>query len=91
MAKGVKKRATPKYTATIKVLNVFYKAVGVTKDEAITNLKVPKGLGVSVLTVSNGTKSQEKVFNPIQTARLFSASPKVREAALKNTCVRFDL
>lgn len=91
MAKGVKRKVTQTYTATIKVLDVYYKSAGESKDEAITNLKVPKGLGTSILTVSNGTKSQEKILGGIQTSRLFSASPNVRMYALKNTCARFDL
>lgn len=79
------------YLASIKVLGVVYHSTSATKDAAITNLKVPKGLGVSVLTVSKGSKSQEKILNGIQTSRLFSASPNVRMYALKNTCSRFDL
>lgn len=81
----------PKLTATIKVLGVLYTSVGRTKDECIANLVVPKGRGVSIITISNGNKSQEKVFSGIQTERLFSKSPNVRMHALKNTCLRFDL
>lgn len=79
------------YTARIKVLGVFYTATGSTCLEAITNLKVPKALGTSILTVSREDKSQEKVFNSIQTVRLFSTSPTVRNVAIKNTLSRFSL
>lgn len=81
-----------KYKAKIKVLGKYYEATGETKLDAIKNLEVGNAAkGMSVLTVSNGSESKDKVLPSTQTSRLFSPAKLVREIALKNTALRFDL
>ncbi len=82
---------TPIYTARIKVLGAFHDSTGFSVFDALANLKVPLGRGVSVIALAKGEKRQEKVFNGFQTARLFSPSPLQRQIALKQTALRYDL
>lgn len=85
------KKSTREYTASIKVLGKIYTATGTSLREAIEELTPEKGKGVSILTISKGGMSKERVLNFGQTFRLFSASKLMREVALKNTCLLFDL
>lgn len=83
--------AADAYSASIKILGKIYTATGATKREALENLKPELGRGVSIITVSTGDKRKEKVLAPMQTMRLFSPSKLMREIALKNTALLFDL
>lgn len=79
------------YTASIKNLGQTYRATGATAKEAIANLK-PSGnpKGMSILTVTLGKVSKDKVLNHAQTFRLFSASRLMREVSLKSVGLIFD-
>jgi hypothetical protein len=80
-----------KYKATIKVLGKIYNAAGDTTREALANLKPENGKGMSILSISCGDKSKERILTSTQTFRLFNASPTMREIALKNTSLLFDI
>ena len=81
-----------KYKASIKVLGKSYEAQGESKSQAIENLKVGGvARGMSILVLSKGNESKSKVLPSTQTSRLFSPSKLVREIALKNVALRFDI
>jgi hypothetical protein len=91
MARPKKVVATGNYKATLKVLGNLYTSDGSTAVEAISKLAPPLARGVSILTVTSGEKSQERVLPRVMTARLFSASKLVREIQLKHMSQRFDI
>lgn len=79
------------YFASIKILGRNYQAQGATAKEAIEKLNVGKvAKGMSILTVTKGEKSCEKVLNHNQTFRLFSLSRMMREVAIKNVSMMFQ-
>lgn len=79
------------FTASLKLLGRTYTAKGSSVIEAIGNLQATGTRGnVSVLTVSKGTQSREKILNRFQTNRLFTPSRIMREITLKNTAALFD-
>lgn len=86
------KKQAKTYKAEVKVLGKLYDAEGKSVLEAISNLK-PEGVvkGVSILKVSKGEVSVDKILSTIQTARLFSQSKITREVALKNASMLFNL
>ena len=77
--------------ATIKVLGKIYKAKGETVQEAIGNLKPGIAKGTSVLTLTKGDKTIEKIFPARITQNLFSLSPTMRSVHLKQIAMRFDI
>lgn len=80
------------YKATIRVFGKIYKAEGATLIEAISNLKVSgKAGGTSILSVSKGKVQKDRILNTNQVFRLFSASKLMREVALKNLSLLFDI
>lgn len=89
---ALKKTVLESYKASIKIFGKVHKAQGSTAAESIANL-APPGLsrGMSILSVTKGEKTVEKILNNFQTLRLFSKSGLTREIALKNTVGRFDL
>lgn len=89
--KTPKKTVKPEYSASIKILGKVYKADGATAQEAIEKLKVGNiAKGVSLLTVTKGKVSKDKVLPAPQTFRLFSPSKLMRELAIKNVALMFD-
>ena len=86
-----KKQAELPYTATIRVLGQSHTAQGNSTTDAITNLKVPNARGVGVLSVKKGDAHRERILTPVVVSRLFSLSPTMRQMALKNTALLFDL
>lgn len=80
------------YSASIKILGKFYEAQGTTALEAISNLK-PEGVarGVTVLKLTKGKRSQERILPKLATVRLFAPSKMMREYALKNAVERFSI
>jgi hypothetical protein len=92
MKKQTKKKvAVESYSAKIKVLGKIFQSSGDSVLGALSNLKVPKGKGMSILTISRGKESQDRILSAPQTARLFSLSPLMREIALKNVSNLFGL
>ena len=80
------------YKASIKVLGKAYEAFGQDKSQAIENLNVGKvARGMSVLVLSKGDVSSSKILPSQQTMRLFSSSKLVRQIALKQISLRFDI
>ena len=79
------------YNASIKIFGKFYTATGSTAKEAIANLK-PEGVskGMSVLTISKGDVKKERILNTMQTYRLFSVNPLMKELAIKNVALFFE-
>lgn len=92
MKKTTKKVVVEPYSATVKILGKVYTSTGSTATEAFLNLK-PNGVarGMGILSLSKGEKRAEKILPSFQVSRMFSASPLVREIALKNIGLRFDL
>lgn len=92
MKKTTQKKPVSSYTASIKILGKKYTSEGTTAQQAIENL-APEGVkkGMSILSVTNGTATREKVLNTFQTSRMFSPSRIVREIALKNLSNLFTI
>ena len=79
------------YLASIKILGKKYEAKGATAHEAIGNLKVGGFVkSMSVLEIVHGEVRKSRVFPPLQTARLFSPSPMMREIAIKNVSIMYQ-
>jgi hypothetical protein len=91
MAEKTKAQPKPKYTATIQIMGVKYKATGKTATEAIAKLDNKRAKGVGLLSVSLGKESRERILTGNQVMRLFSPAPLTREVALKNIQLLFDL
>jgi len=82
----------PLYTATIRLFGKTYRGEGSSVLEALRSLNPPAAMKtVSVLTVSKGNVSKDRVLPPNATVRLFSPSRLMRDVALKNTSLLFDL
>jgi len=81
----------PAYSATIKVYGKTFRATGKSVYEALENLKHAPIKAMSVVTVKKGKLSKDRVLPPVATYRLFSPSRLMREVALKNTSLLFDL
>ena len=77
-------------TAKLLLWGKTYEAKGETPSEAIANLKVPNAKGKSVLAVSRGDVSREKVLTSFMTHRLFNAHGLTRQVALKHASILFD-
>ncbi|KKM01584.1 hypothetical protein LCGC14_1793030 [marine sediment metagenome] len=77
--------------ASIKVLGKTYTAEGKTIQEAIGNLKPGTAKGMSILTIKNGDKTQDRVLPHIMTQRLFSPSPTTRIVNIKQISMRFGI
>lgn len=72
--------------ATLVIHGKKYEGKGQTASEAIGNLRV-SGFTKSKALLTVGEKTI--VLYPVQTARLFSQNPSMREVALKTTANRF--
>lgn len=84
------KDTSNKYSATIKVLGKTYKSEGLTISEAISNLKPTNCKGRSILTISNGEVSKDRVLMPAITFRLFNTVGMSKEIAIKNASLLFQ-
>lgn len=93
MKKVVPKKAstTLLYGASIKVLGKIYVSTGATVREAIENLKPSLAKGMSILSISKGEVTKERILNRTQTQALFAPAKLMRELALKNVSAAFDL
>lgn len=90
--KKVKKVVVAPYSATIKILGKIYNSTGNSVREAIENLKpTGKSMGNCVLSLSKGEIKVDKIITAFQVYRLFSHSKLMRELALKNTSLLFNL
>ena len=93
MKKAPKKlKSIEPYKSSIKIFGKIHTAEGSSVQEAIANL-APPGVsrGMSILAVTKGDKTVDKILNTFQTSRLFSPARLVREIALKNTVMKFDI
>lgn len=77
--------------AKIKVLGKTYTSQGKTIPEAIGNLKPGIAKGMSILTIQNGDKTQDRVLPHIMTQRIFSPSPTTRLINIKQISMRFGI
>ena len=87
--KKVKKEAV--YTAYALVQGKKYEATGDSVLAALKNLEVRNVRGKSIITMTDGTKSKERVLSPIMTMRLFSLSPLMRQIAFKQAALLLEL
>lgn len=79
------------YTASIKIFGKIYSAQGESARDAVSKLDVGKiAKGASVLTVTNGVRTHEKILNRMLVTKLFTPSPMMREIALKQVASLFD-
>lgn len=85
------KPKTPQYEAKIKIMGKSYSGTGKSPSEAIKAIKGGNLKGVGVLTVSRGKVSKDKILTSMQVSRLFTNSPTMREFAIKNVSLLFDL
>ena len=92
MQKITKKVKIAPYSATIKILGKIYNSTGESVREAIENLK-PNGkcVGNCVLSISKGGVKIDKIITSFQVYRLFSQSKMMRDLALKNSSLLFNL
>lgn len=88
--KVIKKAVAPLYIATIKVLGKVYTATGSTVNDSITALKVGVARGVSVLTITHGDVSKERIIGVAQTNNLFNTRGMVNTIHLKQVSSLFD-
>lgn len=79
------------YTATIEVVGKTFTSDGSSVVEAIRGLKPGNVKGAAVLTISNGETTRERILPRVVVQRLFNLSPTMREMALKNVSLLFDL
>jgi len=92
MKKGTKKTKKVEYQAKLKVLGRFVSAKGGSIEEAITNLKAEGAKGMSILTLTRGSKSRERVLPHVMTAGVFGqVSPTIKAIRLKQLVSRFDV
>lgn len=94
MKKATTKKRAPKtaqeYIAVLKVFGKTYEGTGATISEAIQNTKPGIYRGKSVLTITCGDKSQEKILPHFVTSRLFGpGSVFSKEIILKQVSARF--
>ncbi len=80
------------YTACLTLLGKNIQAKGESAYEALSKLSVPIGArAVSVLRVSRGTNSIERILTSFQMKKLSSPSPTMREMAVKNLSILFNV
>lgn len=79
------------YTASIKIMGVTYSAEGKTIRQAIEGLKPKNAKSSAILYISNGEITKERIIGMPIVMRLFSFSKLMREIALKNVSLLFDL
>ena len=92
MAKRKQLVKEDKYQAQIKVLGRVYSAKGKSVTDALSNLSVSgKVAGFGVVTISKGKQSKDKIINRATLSRWFNLSPMMREIAIKNIALMFDL
>ena len=87
----MRKKKVNLYHAKIKVLGQNYESYGVSVLDAVGNLQVSKGRGMSVLEVSKGSEVRTKVLSPTMTMRLFHPSKMYQDMAYKNINSLFDI
>ena len=78
------------YSASIKILGRVYNSTGESVKEAIENLK-PEGkcAGTSVLSITKGEVKKDRILTSMQTFRMFSLSPMMKQIAIKNVSLMF--
>lgn len=76
-------------TATIKVMGKKFSSEGETVQEALMNLKPGNVGGTTVLTVTNGDSTIERVLPTIVARRAFNLAGISKEAAIKNISLMF--
>jgi hypothetical protein len=79
-----KKKKTPQYEVTAKVLGKAYSAKGKTIQEAITKLAPGNVAGMVILEVKKGKKVKERVIPHIIAKKLFNTAGLSREATISN-------
>lgn len=60
--------------------------IGVLKGFNVRNIK-----GKSILAIETGEERKERVLSPVMTYRLFSSHGLIKEVALKNVSLLFDI
>jgi len=85
-----KKKATPKYEATLRVLGKQYTAKGKTIAEAIGKLEPGNVAGMAILTVKKGKNSKDRVVPHVTAKRVFNTAGISRETAVFNISLMFE-
>lgn len=77
--------------AIIEIQGKKYESEGETVRDALAGLQYKGFAGFkSLLTIQNGEKEKVLVLPPIQTKKLFSANPMMREVTIKHIAMRFE-
>jgi len=86
------KTAAGEYLARVKIGGRTYTANGDTVSSALVKLK-PQGVAksVSIVSITKGTMTKERILTAPQTFRLFNGGRFMREVALNNVSLLFDL
>lgn len=78
------------YTVSLKTMGKTHKAEGESVMEALEKIKLRAVAGKSVLIISNGKDTVERVLPHIIARRAFTTIGMVREVALKNLSLIFQ-
>lgn len=91
-AKKVRKPRAKKevYTASIRIWGKVYSSKGGSVKEALEGLEGRNVRGHGILTISHGEAKKDKVLSVGQVFRLFSASPMMKEIAVKQLTMMFE-
>lgn len=86
------KEKKPKYTVSVLMAGKKFESTGSTIEEALTNVKVG-GIARSkvIITISNGKETKERVMLPFTVNKLISLSPSMKQIAVKQIAVLFNL
>jgi len=86
------KKKKPKYSVSVLMSGKKFESNGTTLEEALTNLKV-MGIARSkvVVTVSKGKDTKERVLLPFTVNKLISLSPSMKQIAVKQIAILFNL
>lgn len=91
MAKKAPKVVTGEYIVTVHMFRTQFKASGSTVADALGKLEIRNARGSTVLTVSHGEKEQTRILSVPMVSRLFSPNPTMRQYAVKNVALLFNL
>lgn len=91
------KKKTPKkvasksdYTVAVKILGRIFTAKGATVLEALSKVDVGRARGKSIVMVSHGETTKERILSMMQSNRLFNTAGLTQEIARKQISSMFD-
>lgn len=79
------------YTVSLKTMGKLHEAEGKSVIEALEKIKLRSLIGKSVLVISNGENKVEKVLPYIIAKQAFTTVGLMRQVAIKNLSLIFNL